>query len=220
MVVAVIASAALVGRQAAETATNSAERPVTVVSDPAPASAEPFGRAWGPKDAPITVIEYADYECESCGYFAKNYEHDVVAAFATTGKVRFEIRNAPFHGKGARNVAAAAYCAADQNKFWPMNASLFLNQPIREGEGEVAFSSTRLNAIASQLGMDAATFDLCLSSGKYAQQVNADYNAAVAAGINGTPTFVVNGKAYPGPKSVNDFRRIFAQVAPGVTPDS
>ena len=217
MVIVVIASVALVGRQATDTAVNSVALPVSVAANPAPASAEPNGRAWGPKDAPITVIEYADYECESCGFFAKNYEHDVVTAFANTGKVRFEIRNAPFHGEGARNAAEAAYCAAEQNMFWPMHDSIFLNQPVQEGVGMQAFSDARLNAMATKLNMDSGAFSTCLSSGKYTQQVDDDYNAARAASITGTPTFIVNGKPYVGPQSADDFRRIFAEVAPDVT---
>ena len=78
-------------------------------------------------------------------------------------------------------------------------------------------SDARLNAIAMKLGLDAATFSQCLSSGKYTRQVSEDYDAAVAAGINGTPTFIVNDKPYLGPQSVDDFRRIFAAVAPSVT---
>lgn len=217
MAVIMIASVALVGRQATNSAASSATLPVSISSEPAPAGAEPNGRAWGPKDAPITVIEYADYECESCGFFAKNYERDFVAAFANTSKVRFEIRNAPFHGEGARNAAEAAYCAAEQNMFWPLHNSIFVNQPVQEGTGAQAFSDARLTAIATKLKMDTTAFGSCLSSGKYTQQVAGDYNATVAAGITGTPTFIVNGKPYVGPQSVDDFRRIFAEVAPDVT---
>ncbi|KAB8142866.1 thioredoxin domain-containing protein [Chloroflexia bacterium SDU3-3] len=210
MALAVVASVGLLGRRAADTSA------VRVSAHPAPASAEPNGRAWGPKDAPITVIEYADYECESCGYFATNYEQEVVAAFASTGKVRFEIRNAPFHGEGARRAAQAAYCAAEQNMFWPFHDSLFLNQPAH---GSAGFSATMLEAVAAKLGMDTAAFGACLSAGTYAAQVEADYQTALANGVTGTPTFVVNGKAYVGPQSADDLRGIFATVAPDVTLD-
>lgn len=190
---------------------------VTIANTPAPATAEPHGRAWGPKDAPIQVIEYADYECEACGFFARTYEADFVAAFANTGKVRFEIRNAPFHGQGARNAAEGAYCAAEQNAFWPMHESLFLNQPTREGAGVEAFSDARLNAIAAELDIETAAFGQCLSSGTYTQQVETDYNETRQNSVTATPTFIINGTAYPGVLSVDDFRRIFADVAPNVT---
>ncbi len=218
LILILIASVALVGRSRTEQiASSGGDASVLVSQVSAPASAEPNGRAWGPKDAPIQVIEYIDYECESCGYFAKNYEHEVVAAFADTGKVRFEIRNVPFHGEGARNAAEAAYCAAEQNAFWPMHDSLFLNQPSHEGGGMGAFSDAKLNALASRLGMEASAFQQCLASGKYTQQVADDYNTALRNQVTGTPTFVVNGKVFVGPQSADDFRRIFAEVAPDVT---
>ena len=74
VIIVIIGGVAAIGRQSTDAATTAASQPVNVFNGAAPANAEQNGRAWGPKDAPITVIEYADYECESCGYFATNYE--------------------------------------------------------------------------------------------------------------------------------------------------
>jgi protein-disulfide isomerase len=216
MALAMIGGVAQLGQRSAEQRLADNLGPITVSDHRAPPNAEPNGRAWGPTDAPIQVVEYADYECESCGYFAKNYEAQVIEAFADTGKVRFEIRNAPFHGEGSRNAAEAAYCAADQNAFWPMHDSLFLNQPTVEGTGPQVFSKARLNQIASQLMLDAAAFGQCLSSGAYTAQVAADLQETRTVGVDRTPTFLINGKTYPGVQSVDDLRRIFAEVAPDV----
>ncbi len=215
LVILILSSVASLGRNATEQQIARNLAPVVVSEHPIPPNAEPYGRAWGPADAPIQVIEYADYECESCGYFARTYEAEVIAAFAATGKVRFEIRNAPFHGEGSRNAAAAAYCAAEQNAFWPMHDSLFLNQPEIHGTGSEVFSLARLNELGSQLGLGAA-FEQCLGSGKYAAQVEADDAETQRIGVTGTPTFVINGQMYPGILSTDDFRRIFAEVAPAV----
>lgn len=215
LVVLVISSVASLGRSTTEQRSASNLGPMVVSEHPVPPNAEPNGRAWGPQDAPIQVIEYADYECESCGYFAKNYEADVIAAFAATGKVRFEIRNAPFHGEGSRNAAQAAYCAVEQNAFWPMHDSLFLNQPTVEGTGPQVFSIARLSELGANLGLGAA-FEQCLTSGKYAAQVEADYAETGRVGVTGTPTFFINGRAYPAILTTDDFRRIFAEVAPDV----
>lgn len=217
LIAAVLGSVALLGRNATNQRATAPTSDVVVSDLPVPASAEAQGRAWGPPDAPIQLIEYADYECEACGFFAREYEAAFVEAFADTGKVRFEIRNAPFHGEGARNAAEAAYCAADQNAFWRMHDSLFLNQPAVEGTGPHVFSDARLQAIAGKLGLDTAAFGQCLTSNTYAAQVAQDYNATVQAGVRQTPTFVINGRPYPGVLSVDDFRQIFAQVAPDVT---
>jgi len=216
LVVLVISSVASLGRSSTEQRLASNLGPVVVSEHPAPPNAEPNGRAWGPADAPIQVIEYADYECESCGYFAKNYEAEVIEAFAATGKVRFEIRNAPFHGEGSRNAAQAAYCAAEQNAFWPMHDTMFLNQPTVHDTGPQVFSKPRLNEMAAKLGLDTAAFDQCLGSGKYASQVEADYAETERVGVTGTPTFVINGQMYPAILSTDDLRRIFAEVAPEV----
>jgi protein-disulfide isomerase len=216
LLVLIISSVASIGRRSSEQRSADSVGPLVVSEHGTPPNAEPNGRAWGPADAPIQVIEYVDYECESCGYFAKNYEADVIAAFAATGKVRFEIRNAPFHGEGSRNAAAAAYCAAEQNAFWPMHDSLFLNQPTTHGVEALAFRPAALNTLAAQLGLDTASFEQCLGSGQYAAQVDADFAATERAGVTGTPTFFINGQAYPGILSTNDFRRIFAEVAPEV----
>ena len=216
LVILVIGSVASLGRNSTEQRLASNLGPVVVSEHPAPPNAEPNGRAWGPADAPIQVVEYADYECESCGYFARTYEAEVIEAFAATGKVRFEIRNAPFHGQGSRNAAAAAYCAAEQNAFWPMHDSLFLNQPTVEGTGPQVFSEARLNEIAGKLGLDTAAFGQCLGGGKYTAQVEADYAETGRVGVTGTPTFVINGRMYPAILSTDDLRQIFQEVAPSV----
>ncbi len=219
VIVVLIGSVALLGRTATEQQAASTGGPVVVSQAGTPPNAEANGRAWGPVDAPIQVIEYADYECESCGFFATTYEADFVEAFAHTGQVRFEIRNAPFHGEGARNAAEAAYCAAEQNAFWPMHDSLFLNQPRVEGTGMQAFSDARLNAIAAELGLDTAAFGQCLASGTYTRQVENDYTTTVQHNITGTPTFIINGQAYPAVLRVDDFRQIFREIAPNVRLD-
>jgi len=216
LVVLVITSVASIGQNSTAQRIAHNQGPLVIAAHGVPPNAELNGRAWGPADAPIQVIEYADYECESCGYFARTYEAEVVAAFAATGKVRFEIRNAPFHGEGSRNAAAAAYCAAEQNAFWPMHDSLFLNQPTVEGTGPQVFSVARLNALAAKLPLDAAAFAQCLSSGRYVAQVEADYAETERVGVTGTPTFVINGRAYPAILSTDELRQIFAEVAPAV----
>jgi protein-disulfide isomerase len=216
LAILVLASVASIGRNSTEQRIARSLAPVAVSEHQPPPNAEPNGRAWGPSDAPIQMIEYADYECEACGYFARTYEAEVIEAFAATGKIRFEIRNAPFHGEGSRNAAAAAYCAAEQDAFWPMHDSLFLNQPAVEGAGPQAFSKARLNEIAVKLEMDSAAFEQCLGSGKYTAQVEADYAETQRVGVTGTPTFVINGQMYPSILSTDDLRRIFAQAAPDV----
>ena len=216
LVILLITSVASIGQNSTAQRIARNQGPLVIATHGVPPNPELNGRAWGPADAPIQVLAYVDYECESCGYFARTYEAEVVAAFAATGKVHFAIRNAPFHGEGSRNAAAAAYCAAEQNAFWPMHDSLFLNQPTVEGTGPQVFSVARLNALAAKLPLDAAAFAQCLSSGSYVAQVEADYAETERVGVTGTPTFVINGRAYPAILSTDELRQIFAEVAPAV----
>jgi Protein-disulfide isomerase len=212
VVIVSIIGAAMLGHQATEIARDD----TIIVSQAAPpANAEPNGRAWGPKDAPISVIEYMDYECPSCAYFALNYEHAFFEKYAATGKVRFEVQNAPFHGEGAQNAAQAAYCAAEQNSFWQMHDTLFLNQPSHDAPDSKRFTKERLLDIASKLDLDQAAFRECLTSGKYSRQVQTDLALAQLA-VTGTPTFYINKQMYTGPLSIADFAKIFAEVAPEV----
>ena len=84
----------------------------------------------------------------------------------------------------------AAYCAADQNKFWEMHDALFTNN--RDVEEQGSFAPRRLQEIAQGIGLDMSAFNSCVSSGKYQNQVNQDFADAKAAGINGTPFFVIS----------------------------
>jgi protein-disulfide isomerase len=149
------------------------------------------GRAIGSPDAPVTVVEYGDYQCPGCGYFAQNYEHRIFEEYVATGKVRFEYRDYAFIGGESTRAAEAAFCALDQGAFWPYHQTLFANQ---HGENEGAFSAARLRSAAGQLGLDGERFATCLDDGTYADRVTAMRKEAVALGVLGTPSFVVNGK--------------------------
>ncbi|MFN4292548.1 MAG: DsbA family protein [Thermoflexales bacterium] len=203
----------------------SALPPVKAASKATPANAEPNGRAWGPADAPIKVEEYLDYQCPACGQYGRNFEPAVIEAFAKTGKVRYEVNFLPFledrvGGRESRDAVQAALCAADQDKFWQMHATLFVNQLITGQENVGNYSKPRLKEMAATIeGMDTAAFNACLDSNKHEGAVLQIRRDAEARGVQQTPTFFVNGQPFPGVRSVQDFRQIFAQVAPNVKLD-
>lgn len=212
LIAALIGGVILIGRTASESQTT---REVKVSTKAMPANAEQNGRAWGPKDAPIKIEEFVDYQCPSCQAFALQYEAALTDAFAKTGKVRYEIHNFPFKGPDSVNAAKATYCAADQNKFWQMHTSLFMNLPQVHLPG--VYSTPTLAAIAGKLGMDQAAFEKCLNSETYSQRVEDDYKQAGARQVDATPTFIINGKKYTyNSWAVEDFKRFFAEVAPDV----
>ena len=157
----------------------------------------------GDPNAPIKIEEFADFQCPFCERFHKQTEPLLRQYYVDTGKVHFVYRSmgnfvSQNIGGGrteSQDAALAAYCAADQEKFWEMQNTLFANVL---GEDVGSFTDRRLQAIAEKAGLDMTEFNSCYSSGKYKDQVQQDFNDGIAAGVNGTPgflvTYTVNGE--------------------------
>ena len=145
--------------------------------------------AAGPADAPVTLVEYGDYECPYCGM-----AHPIVqrAQRALGNQVRFVFRNFPLAEAHphARLAAQAAEAAAAQGKFWEMHDTLFEHQDALEPDDIVGY--------AKAIGIDVERFVRELHSGMYAKKVRDDFRGGVRSGVNGTPTFFVNGARYEG----------------------
>ncbi len=152
----------------------------------------------GPKDATVTIIEFSDYECPFCGRF---YEESLPALLKEYGnKVRFVWKDfpLPMHGN-APKASEAAHCAGEQGKYWEYHDVLFQNQR--------ALSIDSLKEYAQRLNLDTGDFESCLSSGKFGKKIKDDMNVARGLGVNGTPTFFVNGERVVGAQPVEEFRR-------------
>lgn len=154
------------------------------------------GRSLGSPDAPVTVIEYGDYQCPGCAQFARDVEPRLVAEYVATGLVRFEFRDYPFlddrdGGGESDNAAAAAEAALDQDAFWPFHATLYANQ---YGENGGAFAEERLLAMAESLGLDPERFKAALDDAATRNAVDAMTQEARTLGLMGTPSFTVNGR--------------------------
>ncbi|HTS81551.1 MAG TPA: thioredoxin domain-containing protein [Myxococcaceae bacterium] len=156
------------------------------------------GPARGPKDAPVTIVEFSDFECPYCGA-----AHDTVEQVMNTyaGKVRLVYRQFPlsFHPHAAK-AAEASLCAADQGKFWEYHDVLFKDQKKLE--------PTDLKAHASEVGMDAQKFGQCLDSGEKKKAVDADQAAGLQAGVGGTPAFFINGIFLNGAQPLDEFKKV------------
>ncbi|MCS7088115.1 MAG: DsbA family protein [Thermoflexales bacterium] len=187
-----------------------------------PPNAEPRALAWGPADAPIRVEEFIDYQCPACGLQARNFEPGIIAAFAASGKVRYEVKFLPFledrvGGRESRDAAQAVLCAAEQDRGWQMHYTIFANQPPSGAENVGNYSKARLKEMAATIsGLDTNAFAACLDSNRYEQQVLQQRREAEQRGVDSTPTFIINGQRFPGARSADDLRQIFAQVAPQV----
>ena len=172
-------------------------KPVAAIQA-APTHAHPMAdrNSMGDPKAPVHFVEYSDYQCPYCKNFWEQTEPQIVDTYVSTGKVFFTSRSAGNWVSGnigggsteSQDAAMAAYCAADQGKYWDMYDALFTNVI---GEDAGSFTARRIQLIAENVGLDMQTFNSCYSSDKYLDQVNQDFTDAKAAGITGTPFFVI-----------------------------
>jgi len=144
----------------------------------------------GPEDAPVTLVEYGDYECPHCGR-----AHPIVRQVqkAMGENLRFAFRHFPLREihPHAERAAEAAEAAGAQGKFWPMHDLIFTNQDSLE--------DADLLTHASALGLDVDRFQAELESGVHAGRVRRDFRSGVRSGVNGTPTFFINGVRFEAP---------------------
>jgi len=163
------------------------------------------GRTRGESNAPVTIIEFGDYQCPSCKRFEETSGPQIEEAYIATGRVRLEFRNMAFIGDESIIAAAAAECANEQDAFWPYHDKLFEEQ---RGENSGAFSFDRLKSFAGDLGLDQTAFDECLNSTRTQQLVFDETDAGREAGVNSTPTFFINGIALVGAQPLAQFRSV------------
>ncbi|MFN4218152.1 MAG: DsbA family protein [Candidatus Bipolaricaulia bacterium] len=149
----------------------------------------------GDPNAPVTIYEYADFQCPACGVFARQYKLRIEEDYIKTGKVRLVFKNFAFLGQESIWAAEAAYCAAEQGGFWAYHDKLFANQ---RGENRGAFSKPNLVRFARELGLKTEDFQTCLDSGRYRQKVQDETREGQAQGVNSTPSFIINGQLIRG----------------------
>jgi len=121
------------------------------------------------------------------------------------GKVRFGYWHFPFLGDESTWAAEASECAAEQDAFWEYHDKLFEKQA---GENEGAFSKDNLKKIAAELKLDTETFNECLDSGKYSEEVQKMYSLAQSIGVTSTPAFIINGQPILGAQPFESFQQI------------
>lgn len=148
-----------------------------------------FNKAGDP-NAPITIVEYSDFQCPYCRIFYENTEALLMERYVEPGTVHFIYKSVGgFIGPESKTAAEAAYCAGDQGKFWEMHDVIFANQT---GENVGAYNSRRVEAFADAISLDRTQFDECMSSNKYADLTEQDAKDATAAGIQATPSFILS----------------------------
>jgi protein-disulfide isomerase len=166
----------------------------------------------GDPNAPLKVVEFGDFQCPFCTRFWDESEKSFIRDYVATGKVYFTYRALSFLGPESKRAAEAAYCAGEQNKFWEYHDVLFANQGA---ENSSTFSDANLAAFARSAGLDQARFVDCLSSGTYAARVEQDAADAKQAGIDSSPSFLINGALLVGASPYDEFAHIIENVLKG-----
>ncbi|WNG56368.1 thioredoxin domain-containing protein [Archangium gephyra] len=156
------------------------------------------GAAKGPENAPITIVEFSDFQCPYCSRANESVEQ-VLKAYPN--QVRLVFRHFPldFHQQ-APKASEAALCAQDQGKFWEMHDKLFANQK--------ALEVPALKGYAKELSLDTGKFDKCLDSGEKGAIVQADLAEGKKVGVNGTPAFFINGILLSGAQPFDEFKSV------------
>jgi protein-disulfide isomerase len=160
-------------------------------SSQAQADTAALEKSYGAEDAPVVVVEYADFQCPYCKQFATGAGQQLKEDYADQGQVRFVFRHFAFIGDESIWAAEASECANEQARFWDYHDKLFEEQA---GENQGAFSRDNLKRFAAELGLDSAQFSECLDSGKYESQVRDEFGEAQRRGINSTPSILVKGQ--------------------------
>jgi protein-disulfide isomerase len=138
----------------------------------------------GDRNAPITILEFSDYECPACGAFAQRVQPDIFTDFVETGEAKLVFFDYPLqrHTK-AFKAAEAAHCAGDQGKYWEMHDQLFENQQQLDEQ--------LLSGHAESIGLDVDAFTVCLETGKFAEKIRARMAEASKVRLRGTPHFAI-----------------------------
>lgn len=144
----------------------------------------------GSESAPITIIEFGDYQCPQCDRWFKTIKPDIEEQYIKTGKANLYFVDLAFFGPDSTNAAQATYCASDQGKYWEFHNVLYSNQ---QGINDGWASPDNLKSFASQLNLDRNLFDSCLDSGKYKNRVEKNVLQAKRNGVSATPTFIIVG---------------------------
>jgi protein-disulfide isomerase len=155
--------------------------------------------ARGPAGAPVTIVEFSDFQCPFCSRITPTLEQ-VVSKYGSKVRLVFRQFPLPMHPNAAK-AAEASLCANEQGKFWEMHDAMFKDQ------GGLAVDGLKTKA-AGIAGINAASFNSCLDSGKETPAVQSDMKAGTKAGVNGTPAMFVNGRFISGVVSADDLSKV------------
>ena len=165
----------------------------------------------GDLKAPVTIIEFGDYQCPYCRQFWRDTLPRLKKEYIDTGKVRFIYRDYPqaVHQEAALS-AMAAECADDQGRYYEFHDKLFREQD-RRGRDVVRYKAPELKRWAADLKLDTAAFNACLDEERHKDEVSKDFKDLDGLGFEGTPIFFVNGRALVGAHPFATFQKVIEE---------
>ncbi|MEE8077270.1 MAG: thioredoxin domain-containing protein [Candidatus Binatia bacterium] len=166
------------------------------------------GPSKGSERAPVTIIEFSDFQCSFCWKFWKETLPRLDTAYIQPGKVRFVYRHLAILGAQSVTAAQAAECAREQGKFWEYHDKVFTS---KGRFASFALINRRLKGYAREVELDGKAFDRCLDSGKYAQKIEEETGMGRALRARATPTFFINGKMLVGAHPFETFQRMIEE---------
>jgi protein-disulfide isomerase len=163
----------------------------------------------GPANAPITLVEFADFQCPFCREWQQQTYQPLLAAYP--GKIRVVYRDFPLTSihPNAEPAAEAAQCANEQGAFWPYHDKLFSSENL---------SNDVYKQYAQELNLDMTKFEDCVTTHKFQQAIQTDSDFAVNLGVNSTPTFFINGLAVVGAQPLSVFQQVIDKELAGQIP--
>ncbi len=197
-----VAALAYVASRPKAGARDAADGPDTTNAGPAQ------GYLMGKPDAPVKILEYADFECPACAGFATITEPDVRKRIIDTGLASITYYDFPLSmHPNTMPASHAAACADEQGKFWPMHDRIFQSQD--EWNGQATDSPKAFfKRYANEVGLDIGRWETCYDTKKYRRRISANLADGLRRGVNSTPSFVIGNKLYPGSMSYDEMKAI------------
>lgn len=171
------------------------------------------GYSMGKVDAPVKILEFADFECPSCAGFSVVTEPDVRTRIIDAGLANITYYDFPLtQHRNTLAASNAAACADEQGKFWPMHDRLFQAQDEWNGEATDT-PKPFFKRYAQEVGLDVAKWESCYDARKYQKRISANFAEGLRRGVNSTPSFVIGTKLYAGMRSYDAMKAIVDSVA-------
>ena len=200
LVIVIIMIAAIFGLALSQKSSSSGDSPTGSDPEVYKSIDESSAMRRGKADAKVQFIQYSDFLCPSCSYVSTKIMPTIDEKYIETGKVQFEFRPMAFIASGSTQAGMGAYCAVDQNKFWPYHDAIYkyvYDKVFDSGldpRTDTILTADIIKSIASSNGLDSKSFDDCLDSNEHLTDIQQSTNQANRDGITGTPYLLINGQ--------------------------